>query len=105
MISCEFNSHWEQLYFLRHLDTKFIQKLQKYQICAIYENLDCVNLFTVRRGRDIPLWMPGIYVSGHNSGINAYYTAGQSKATQSYAPLKENVLGYLSTRMNPSLSL
>ena len=26
--------------FLRHLDTKFVQKRQKCQICVIYENFD-----------------------------------------------------------------
>ena len=41
MVSCEFNSHWRQLYFLmkllRHADAKFGQKCH---ICIIYENLE-----------------------------------------------------------------
>ena len=58
-----------------------------------------------RRHEDISLQMRAIYVSEHSAGINAYYTAGRSRTTQLYAPLEENLLGYLSTRMNPSLSL
>ena len=41
MVCCEFNSHWGQLYFLRHFDANFVQKCQKCQICVIYENLTC----------------------------------------------------------------
>ena len=41
MVSCEFNSHWRQFYFLlkllRHLNANFVQKCQ---ICVICENLE-----------------------------------------------------------------
>ena len=44
MISCEFNSHWRQLYFLlklfKPLDVNFVQKCQKYQICVVCKNLE-----------------------------------------------------------------
>ena len=39
IVSCEFNSQWRQLYFLRHLYANFVEKWQKCQIWVIYENL------------------------------------------------------------------
>ena len=40
MVSCELNSYWRQLYFLRHLDVNLVQKWQKCQIWLIYEIIE-----------------------------------------------------------------
>ena len=53
MVSCEFNSHWRQLYFLlklfKTLNANFVQKCQ---ICVIYENLDYLNHSTTFATRE-----------------------------------------------------
>ena len=45
-ISCEFNSHWRQLYFwlklFETINVNFVQKCQKSQIFVENENLECL---------------------------------------------------------------